>query len=209
MGDPRKNRKQSKGPIHPWNKTRIDAEKILTREFGLKNKQEIWKANAQLKRITSQAKKLIRDRKLEQAQKETNQLLERLNRLGLIEKETPIEDVLALEVTDILERRLQSIVLKNKLASTTKQARQMISHGHVFVNGKKVDVPSYLVDSSDKITYNTKSEFNSAEHAEIIKLKKKDEIKPVKIEVKEEEPQDVMAQAEKEIAKEIKEKKNE
>ena len=85
----------------------------------------------------------------------------------------------------------------------------MISHGHVFVNGKKVDVPSYLVDSSDKITYNTKSEFNSAEHAEIIKLKKKDEIKPVKIEVKEEEPQDVMAQAEKEIAKEIKEKKNE
>ena len=43
MGDPRKIRKKYETPTHPWQKDRIDEEKTLTIEFGLKNKKEIWR----------------------------------------------------------------------------------------------------------------------------------------------------------------------
>jgi small subunit ribosomal protein S4 len=50
-----------------------------------------------------------------------------------------------------LERRLDNVVLKLGFASSRWQARQVISHGHVQVNGRKVDVPSYLVKPGDQI----------------------------------------------------------
>jgi len=50
-----------------------------------------------------------------------------------------------------LERRLDNVVLRLGFASSRWQARQIISHGHVQVNGRKVDVPSYLVKPGDQI----------------------------------------------------------
>ena len=52
----------------------------------------------------------------------------------------------------LLERRLDNVVLKLGFASSRWQSRQLISHGHVRVNDQKVDIPSYLVKAGDAIT---------------------------------------------------------
>lgn len=60
---------------------------------------------------------------------------------------TPGENLLSL-----LERRLDNVVYRLKLSITARQARQMIVHGHVLVNGKKVNSPSFLVSVGDAVS---------------------------------------------------------
>lgn len=50
-----------------------------------------------------------------------------------------------------LERRLENVVYRLGFASSRAEARQMVTHGHFLVNGRRVDIPSYLVDSGDQI----------------------------------------------------------
>jgi small subunit ribosomal protein S4 len=52
-----------------------------------------------------------------------------------------------------LERRLDNVVFRLKFAATRPQARQVVVHGHVFVNGKRVSSPSYLVKDGDVISF--------------------------------------------------------
>ena len=52
----------------------------------------------------------------------------------------------------LLESRLDNILFKTGFAITRKQARQIVNHGHVLVNGKKVNIPSYLLKAGDVIT---------------------------------------------------------
>ncbi len=58
----------------------------------------------------------------------------------------------------MLERRLDNIVYRLHFASSRKQARQLVSHGHVTVNGKKVTIPSFLVKENDEINLKDKSQ---------------------------------------------------
>jgi small subunit ribosomal protein S4 len=51
----------------------------------------------------------------------------------------------------LLERRLDNVVYRLRFASSRSQARQLVLHGHVMVNGKRVNVPSYLVRPEDEI----------------------------------------------------------
>lgn len=51
-----------------------------------------------------------------------------------------------------LERRLDNVVFRAGLAPTRKQARQMVTHGHFMVNGRKVDVPSFQIKKGDTVT---------------------------------------------------------
>jgi small subunit ribosomal protein S4 len=57
----------------------------------------------------------------------------------------------------LLERRLDNVVYRLGFASTRMQARQFVNHGHMMVNGKKVDIPSYLVKAGDIIEVRPKS----------------------------------------------------
>jgi small subunit ribosomal protein S4 len=57
----------------------------------------------------------------------------------------------------LLERRLDNVVYRAGLAATRPQARQLVSHGHFDVNGKRVNIPSYRVRIGDKISLRTKS----------------------------------------------------
>ncbi|MCD6451192.1 MAG: 30S ribosomal protein S4 [Acidobacteria bacterium] len=57
----------------------------------------------------------------------------------------------------LLERRLDNVVFRLGFASSRPQARQMVRHGHIEVNGKKVDIPSYLVKKGDTIAVREKS----------------------------------------------------
>jgi small subunit ribosomal protein S4 len=52
----------------------------------------------------------------------------------------------------LLERRLDNVVYRLRLASSRSQARQVVLHGHVAVNGKRVNIPSYLVKPEDEIS---------------------------------------------------------
>ena len=56
-----------------------------------------------------------------------------------------------------LERRLDTIIYRAKFATTVFSSRQLINHGHIRVNGKKVNIPSYLVKEDDSIEVKTKS----------------------------------------------------
>ena len=59
MGDPKKHRAKYTGPPHPWQKDRLDAERILIKEHGLKNKKEIWKMQSKLRNFLTQTKQLV------------------------------------------------------------------------------------------------------------------------------------------------------
>ncbi len=57
----------------------------------------------------------------------------------------------------ILETRLDNVIFRLGLANTRREARQIVNHGHILVNGKKVNIPSYLVKQGDVITVKEKS----------------------------------------------------
>jgi small subunit ribosomal protein S4 len=56
-----------------------------------------------------------------------------------------------------LERRLDTVAYRAKFATTVFSARQLINHGHIKINGKKVNIPSYLVKAEDTIEIKDKS----------------------------------------------------
>lgn len=164
MGDPRKVRKKYLKPTHMWQKARIDEETALLSSYGLANKREIWKASSLLRNYTRQAKRLIA-MKSAQSEKESEQLLTKLESLGLI-KARNLESVLDISLKNILERRLQSVIMKRKIAISIKQARQMITHAHISVADRKVTSPSFLVSVADeeKIGFVPDSPFAKADH---------------------------------------------
>lgn len=184
MGDPRRVRRKFSGPSHPWQKERIDEEKELLKEYGLKNKTEVWKVVSKLRNFKTQVKNIIRT-KSEQTEKEKIQLLTKLVKLGFLQENAGIEEVLGLGIKNILERRLQSIVFRKGFARSMRQARQFITHQHVMINNKKITAPGFLVPKAmeDKISFSTSSSLFSAEHPERVQEEKKAP-KPVKEEKK-------------------------
>lgn len=149
MGDPRKQRKKFSKPGHPWQKERIDAEKELLRQYGLRRKYEIWKMDSMLKKFLHRAKAIIGE-KTSQSDLEKKQLLSRLYLLGLLKMDSKIEDVLTLTLKDFLERRLQTLVCRKQMTKTMKQAREIITHEHIAVGAKKITTPSYLVSVQEE-----------------------------------------------------------
>jgi small subunit ribosomal protein S4 len=166
----RKHKKYSK-PKRPFDKVRIDEEAKIKSMFGLKNKKEIWRADAKIKSFREKAKNLI-----SADSKEQNALFDRLKKIGL--EVNSIADVLSLDKNDYLNRRLQTIVIKNKLATTQKGARQLITHRKVLVDGKVLNSPSYIVPVKleNKISLKPKK----------VKKPKVEQVKEVKQEEKEE-----------------------
>lgn len=57
----------------------------------------------------------------------------------------------------ILESRLDNVIYRAGFSTTRRQSRQLVNHGHVLVNGKKVDIPSFLVKPGEVITIREKS----------------------------------------------------
>ncbi|HWG92248.1 MAG TPA: 30S ribosomal protein S4 [Candidatus Thermoplasmatota archaeon] len=168
MGDPKFSRKKYDTPSHPWQAARIKEEKEIAKKYGLKNKTEVWKALSVLRSIRGQARDLQGKQALNdpQVNLETKNLLSRLNRLGILEGDAGLDDVLALNVEAVLTRRLQTQAYLKGLAATPDQARQLIVHGHVAVNGGRVRVPGYLVTRAEEamITYAAGSVLENDQH---------------------------------------------
>jgi small subunit ribosomal protein S4 len=193
MGDPRKHRRKYSRPKKPWDKARLDSERELVKEYGLANKTEIYKMHSLLRKFSLQAKKLLSSSS-HQSEQERKALLSKLSSLALIAEKAQLDDVLALQLKNLLERRLQTLVYRKGLANTAKQARQFVVHKHIKVSDKAVTSPSYLVskDEENKILFIERSPLANAEHPErpeqIIKMKESS--RKIKKEAKTEEKQE-------------------
>jgi len=140
---PKRKQKKYSRPQRPFDKIRIEEENILKDKYGLKNKKEIWKADAAIGRIRNQAKKLITA-----SEEEKQKFVEKLQKKGF-EIES-IADALGLDKENWLKRRLQTVVYKKGLTNTAKQARQLIVHKHVNIGNQIVNKPSYQVSLEEE-----------------------------------------------------------
>ena len=145
--------------MKPYDKSRLEREKAVKDNFGLRRKKEIWRAESILRNFRQRARALQANRN----EKDEARLLETMRNMGI--KCDNLENILEVGLDDILSRRLQSIVHKKGLANTMKQSRQFVVHGHVMVGDRKVMYPSYIVsgDEDDKITMDQKIKLKSEE----------------------------------------------
>jgi small subunit ribosomal protein S4 len=79
-----------------------------------------------------------------------SRLLKSLNRLGLVNESASLDDVLNLKIEDLLERRLQTIVMKKAGTKSPHQARQVVVHGHVSIGDRIVNLPGYIVKKEEE-----------------------------------------------------------
>ena len=167
MGSPRLPKKTYSRPSKIWDRERLDFEKPIIQEFGLKNKKELWQTTSLLKKFTSHAKKLIALRGT-QADIEKKQLIGKLSSLGIIAPNSQLDEVLGLTIKDFLSRRLQTVVFKKNFARSINQARQFIVHKHVSVADKIITSPSFLVPLSaeGQVNFADKSSLSKADHPE-------------------------------------------
>ena len=165
MGDTKKQRRKYETPRFPWRTDVLQAELKLLGQYGLRNKRELWRHETLVSRFRGTARSILA-MPAEEGEELKTQLLKRLARLGLLAESAALDDVLDMATEDILQRRLQSLVFQKGLAKSIYQARQLISHGHIAVEGKKVTSPSYLVlrDEEAHIDYAHASALASQDH---------------------------------------------
>lgn len=103
--------------------------------------------NSRKKKLSEYGKQLVEKQKLRQMYGVNERQFRRLFMLALSSKE-----VTGYAFMKLLESRLDNLVFRMGLARTRKGARQLVNHGHVLVNGKKVDIPSALCSVGDVIS---------------------------------------------------------
>ena len=178
MGYPGKNHKQYQTPKRPFEKSRIEEETKQAIEYGLRNKREVWKAQSYLRGYRKAARDLLAlmstgtDRVVFEAKKD--ELIGHMQRAGLLGPDADIDNVLSLKVQQGLERRLQTLVYRQGLARSPKQARQLITHGHIAIDGRRCSIPGYRVTRAEesKISYYGKSPLAVSDHAEKARITK-------------------------------------
>jgi len=165
MGDPKRQRRKFDTPRFPWQIDSLEAELKTLGQYGLRNKREIWRHKTLVSKYRGIGRSLLA-MSVEERSEQEMQLLNRLNRLGILHGESELDDVLDLTLEDILERRLQTIVFQRGLSQSIQQSRQLIAHGHIAIDGRKVSSPSYLVlkDEEEKIAYAPKSPLTDPDH---------------------------------------------
>jgi small subunit ribosomal protein S4 len=165
MGDPKKQRKTYETPRHPWRGDQLEVELRLLGEYGLRNKRELWRYKTMLSQVRGIARSLLGASEEERARME-REYLAKLSRIGVLSESASIDEILDLEIRDLLERRLQTMVFRRGLAKSVFQARQLVSHGHIAVAGKVVSVPGYIVkrDEEQKLKYFAHSPLSKSDH---------------------------------------------
>jgi len=131
-------------PKRPLNYDLLNEELYVLGTYGLKNKRELWKAHTELSRIRNQARSLLALTQDVRNKKEPT-LMRSLSRIGLVKENSTLDDVLNLKVTDLLGRRLQTVIQKKANIKSPYLARQAVVHGHVMIGDRTVTVPSYTV----------------------------------------------------------------
>jgi len=152
MGEPRRLNRQYSVPKKLWNKQKIISDRKIMTEYGLRTKKEVWKAETLVRKFRKTARNLLAGA-VDDYNKRHQEIFSKLVTLGILTKDNVLEDVLKLQTTDVLERRLQTQVFRKGLALSPKQSRQLITHGHIAVNGVVRTAPSSFVKINDNISY--------------------------------------------------------
>lgn len=142
----RKIRKKMETPKNPYDKARLESETKIMGEYGLRRKRELWRAETELRSIRRQAKEIM----IHEDEVKKKQVMDKLKRLGIIEKDAGLDDILRLSVRDILDRRLQTFLFRKSIANTPAQARQLITHGHITIGDSRIKYPSYIISKEEE-----------------------------------------------------------
>ena len=143
----KKLKKTYETPNEGWSEERIQREEELKEEYGLNNKKEIYKAQSQLRSFRRKARELVSE---EDDSEAVNDIKQRAHDIGLVKGNAELEDLFTLNVTDFLVRRLQTAVNRRGYSDTVNEARQLVVHGHVYVDGQRVNVPGYLLTKQEE-----------------------------------------------------------
>lgn len=148
MGHPKRLRKKYESPKKPFED--LESERKLMNEYGLVTKKELWRVETELRNIRRRAREIQAKKESGRGAPEADEttLIKKLLSYGL--EIVSLEDILKLSITDMLDRRLQTIMYKKGVVATVKQARQLIVHGHVRLKGKRVKFPSLIVSKEDE-----------------------------------------------------------
>jgi small subunit ribosomal protein S4 len=149
MGDPKKKKKLYMTPKRPYDVSNLEEELNLIGNYGLRNKRELWRHRTEVSALRRRARKLLSVDPIERADSEKD-LIRKLAKLGLVSENATTEDVLSLSINDVMERRLQTIIFRRGMAKSLYQARQLITHGHISIGGRKVKAPSYKLTLKDE-----------------------------------------------------------
>ena len=106
-----------------------------------------WHGNTRRKKNSEYGKQLIEKQKLRQMYGVNERQFRRLFMLALSSKE-----VTGVAFMKLLESRLDNLVYRMGFARTRRGARQLVNHGHIEVNGKKLDIPSALLNVGDVVS---------------------------------------------------------
>ena len=153
----RNQKKTSTRPRRLFEKERIDQEVQICGEYGLKNKRELWKAQLALASLRKRARDLLTLGEQDQRRQfEGDALLRRMFKYGLLNQETEngLDYVLALNIKKLLERRLQTLVFRKKLARSFHHSRVIVRGKHISVDNQLVHIPSYLVSVANEQAIN-------------------------------------------------------
>lgn len=165
MGDPKKKHKRYTTPKRPYDHDTLREELRLLGAYGLRNKRELWRHRTMLSRIRRMAREKLSMDPVERAKGE-REMIRKLSSLGLVDARAALEDILILRIEGLMERRLQTVVYRRGMAKSLFQARQLITHGHISIGGRKVRAPSYLVtlENEAQLDYAGSSPLAGKEH---------------------------------------------
>ena len=147
MGAPKRNKKKFDRPSTMWDKKRIEEEHKIKQEYGLKKLGELWKATSEIRRVRRNIREVLSGSASETVGKD---IIARLAKYNVVSENAIPDDVLVVKPQALLERRLQTIVYRKGMAKTLKQSRQLIAHGFISINGRRIKSPSYLVKKGEE-----------------------------------------------------------
>ncbi len=165
MGDPRKQKKKYVAPKKPFDSDRFEQELQLIGTYGLRNKRELWKHRTILSHYRRNARQMQALTPSERELQE-RELITKLTRIGILTAEPTLDRVLDLTLADLLERRLQTIVFRKGLASSMHHSRQLVTHGHIALDGARVNTPQRIITAAEeeRLQYTNKSPLNDMSH---------------------------------------------
>ncbi len=165
MGDPRRQKKKYVTPKRPFDSDRFEQELNLIGTYGLRNKKELWKHKTDLSRYRRQARNLLA-LSIDERGVQERELVDKLVRTGVLTTEPSLDHVLDLTLDNVLDRRLQTLIFRKGLACSMHHARQLVTHGHIALDGARVTTPRRImtVGEEDRLMFTPKSALNSESH---------------------------------------------
>mmetsp|Transcript_13517 Transcript_13517/g.9531 ORF Transcript_13517/g.9531 Transcript_13517/m.9531 type:complete len:187 (-) Transcript_13517:169-729(-) len=144
--------KTSKNPRRPFEREKLVNELRLIGTYGLRCKREVWRVQLTLAKLRKAARVLLTlDEQDPRRVFEGDALIRRMVRIGLLkESERKLDYVLGLTINQFMERRLQTLVQKKKIANSVHHARVLIRQRHIAVGKQMVNIPSFMVRVSSE-----------------------------------------------------------